>query len=59
MGCTKSCFKRDLYSTTVLAQETRKISNNLNFYLKQHDKEHENLKLVEGRTSQKSEQSSE
>ena len=58
MGCTKSCSKRDLYSTTILSQKKDKNqTNNLNFYLKQHDKEQENLKLVEGRTSQKSEQS--
>ena len=28
MGLSKSCFKRKVYSNTILPQETRKISNN-------------------------------
>ena len=40
-----------------LKKQDKNQTNNLNFYLKQHDKEQKNLKLVEGRTSQKSEQS--
>ena len=27
MGCSKSCSKREVYSNTILPQETRKISN--------------------------------
>ena len=27
MGCSKSSSKREVYSNTILAQETRKISN--------------------------------
>ena len=27
MGCSKSSFKRDVYSNTILPQETRNISN--------------------------------
>ena len=27
MGCSKSSFKREVYSNTILTQETRKTSN--------------------------------
>ena len=27
IGCSKSCSKREVYSNTILPQETRKISN--------------------------------
>ena len=27
MGCSKSCYKREVYSNTILPQETRKVSN--------------------------------
>ena len=27
MGCSKSCSKREVYSNTILPQETRNISN--------------------------------
>ena len=27
MGWSKSCYKREVYSSTILPQETRKISN--------------------------------
>ena len=39
MGCSKSNFKREVYSNTILPQETRKISNNLTLHLKQLEKE--------------------
>ena len=39
MGCTKSSFKREVYSHTSLPQETRKISNNLTLHLKELGKE--------------------
>ena len=40
MGCSKSSSKREVYSNTILTQETRKISNiNLIFHLKQLEKE--------------------
>ena len=38
MGCSKSSSKREVYSSTVLPQETRKISN-LTLHLKQLEKE--------------------
>ena len=39
MGCSKSNTKREVYSNTILPQETRKISNNLSLHLKQLEKE--------------------
>ena len=39
MGCSKSRSKREVYSNTILPQETRKISNNLTLYLKELEKE--------------------
>ena len=39
MGCSKSSSKREVYSDTILSQETRKISNNLHLYLKEIKKE--------------------
>ena len=38
---------REVYSNTILLQETRKISNNLTLQLKQLEKEKQNPKLVE------------
>ena len=38
MGCSKSGSKRDVYSNTILPQETRNISNNLILHLKQRKK---------------------
>ena len=58
MGCSKSSSKREVYSNTILPQETRKISNNLNLHLKQSEKEEEQQqqkkkhpKLAEGKKS--------
>ena len=40
MGCSKSSLKREVYSNTILPQETRKTSNRQpNFILKQLEKE--------------------
>ena len=41
MGCSKSSSKREVYSNTILHQETRKKSqiNNLTLHLKQLEKE--------------------
>ena len=44
MGCNKSSSKREVYSNTILPQETRKISDNLNLHLKQLEKEKEKKK---------------
>ena len=38
MGCSKSSSKREVYSYTILPQETRNISNNLTLHLKQLEK---------------------
>ena len=38
MGCSKISSKREVYSSTILPQETRKISNNLTLHLKQLEK---------------------
>ena len=57
MGCSKSSSKREIYSNTILPQETRKTSNRQpNFMPKQLEKEDEqqqqqNFKLVEGKKS--------
>ena len=49
MGCSKSSFKREVYSNTVLAQETRKSQiNNITLHLKQLEKE-EQTKLKDSR----------
>ena len=51
MGCSKSSSKREVYSNTILHQETRKHQiNNLTLHLKQLEKgEQKNPpKLVEG-----------
>ena len=43
MGCSKSSSKREVYSSTILPQETRKTSNReLNFTLNQLEKEEQN-----------------
>ena len=53
MGCSKSSPKREVYSNTVLPQETRKISNKqLNLTPKAIQKEEQkNPKLTEGKKS--------
>ena len=39
MECNKSISKQEVYSDTGLPQETRKISNNLTYHLKELEKE--------------------
>ena len=39
MGWSERSFKKEVYSNTILPQETRKISNNLTLDLKQLEKE--------------------
>ena len=53
VGCSKSSSKREVYSGTILPQETRKTSNRqLDFTLKQLEKEEQNPpNLVEGKKS--------
>ena len=53
MGCSKSSFKRKVYSNTILPKETRKTFNRQpNFTLKQLEKEVQKPpKLVEGKKS--------
>ena len=50
MGCSKSSSKREVYSNTILPQETRKISkNNLNLHPKKLEKEEQTKVKVNGR----------
>ena len=49
MGCSKSSSKRELYSNTILPQETRNISNNLTLHLKQLEKEEQKTPKVSRR----------
>ena len=53
MGCSKSSSKREVYSNTILPQETRKTLNRKpNFTTKKLEKEEsKNPKLVEGKKS--------
>ena len=64
MGCSKGSSKREVYSNTILPQETKKKKkkkhrvDNLNLHVKQLEKEEQKKpsKLVEGKTSRRSEQ---
>ena len=50
MGCSKSSSKREVYSNTILPQETRKISNkNLTLHLKELEKEEQTKSKVSRR----------
>ena len=49
MGYSKSTSKREVYSFTSLAQETRKISHNLNIHLKELEKEEQTKPKVSRR----------
>ena len=53
MGCSKSSSKREVYSNTILPQETRKHKiDNLTLHLKQLEKKNKKIpKLVEGNKS--------
>ena len=39
MGCSRSSFKKEVYSNTILPQETRKTLNRLTLHVKQEEKE--------------------
>ena len=39
MRCTKSNSKREIYSNTGITEDIRKISNNLNYHLKELGKD--------------------
>ena len=50
MGCSKSSSKREVYSNTILPQETRKISNKQpNLTAKELEKELKNPKVSRGK----------
>ena len=49
MGRSKSSSKREVYSNTVLPQETRNISNNLTLHLNQLEKEEQKTPKVRRR----------
>ena len=50
MGCSKSSSKREVYSNTILPQETRNISNKQpNLNLKQLEKEEQKIPKVSRR----------
>ena len=51
MGCSKSSSKREVYSNTILPQETRKTSNGQPNFTHKKKKEQEGKKLVEGKKS--------
>ena len=48
-GCSKSSPKREVYSNSILPQETRKIANNPNLPLKQLKKEEQTKPKVSRR----------
>ena len=58
MRCSKSSSKREVYTNSILSQETRKTSNRQpNFTPKTTGKRREKIpKLVEGKKSYRSEQ---
>ena len=49
MGCSKRSSKREVYSNTVLPQETTNISNNLTLHLKELEKEEQTKPKVSRR----------
>ena len=53
MGCSKNSSKREVYSNTILPEETREtLNSNLTLHIKQLEKEEQNPpKLVEGKKS--------
>ena len=53
MGCSKSSFKREVYSNTILTQETRQTTRQPNFTPKTTGKRRRKNtpKLVEGKKS--------
>ena len=54
MGRSKSSSNREVYSSTILPQETRKTLDNLTLHLKQLEKEEQrHPKLVQGKKNHK------
>ena len=52
VGCSKSSSKREIYSNTILSQETRKHRiDSLSLHLKQLEKEEQKNAIVEGNKS--------
>ena len=51
MGCNKSISKREVYSNTILPQETRKISNRQPNFTPKTTGKGTTKKLVEGKKS--------
>ena len=56
MGCSKSSSKKEVYSSTILPQETRKTLNRQSNFTPKTTGKGTTKKLVEGKKSQKSEQ---
>ena len=46
MGCSKISYKREVYSSTILPQELRKISKSLTLKLSQLEKEQAKPKVI-------------
>ena len=46
MGCSKISYKREVYSSTILPQEIRKISKSLTLKLSQLEKEQAKPKVI-------------
>ena len=55
MGHNKTSYMREVYSNEILSQETREILNKQPKITPKRKKNKQNLKLVEGNKSQKSE----
>ena len=60
MGYSKKSSKRNVYSNTILPQETRKTENTQSNFttktIRKREQQQKNPKLVEGKKSQRSEQ---
>ena len=60
MGCSESGSRREVYSNTILPQETRKTENRQSNFttktIRKREQQQKNPKLVEGKKSQRSEQ---
>ena len=53
MGCSKSSSKREVYSNTIVPQETIKISNKLTLHLKELEKEEQTKPKISRRKENK------
>ena len=49
MGCSKSSFKREVYTNTILPQEIKPSSRQPNFHLKQLEKEEQKYPKINRR----------